>query len=221
MLRCNSCGVYLRGCPTQCPLCQCSLAGEPDETAGAFPPILSRQGSIRRLIAWIAFGSVSAAVICFTINLILPVGGWWSLFVVTGIGSLWIDFAIMIRKRKNLPKNILWQVAAISLIAFLWDKFTGFQGWSLDYVLPILCTCSMIAMAVVARIRWLHIQDYILYLVLDCILGIVSLVLIIMGTVRIVIPSAICFGVSVIFLASLLFFEGKALRAEFQRRLHM
>lgn len=221
MLHCNSCGVYLRGSPTQCPLCQCSLSGKPDDTEGAFPNILSRQASSRLLLAWIAFGSILAAVICFTVNLILPAGGWWSLFVVTGIGSLWIDFAIMVRKRKNLPKSILWQVAAISLIAYLWDRLTGFHGWSLDYVLPILCTCSMIAMAVVARIRWLHIQDYILYLVLDCILGIVSLVLIIMGSVRIVIPSAICFGVSVIFLAFLLLFEGKALWAEIQRRLHM
>lgn len=173
------------------------------------------------LIAWIAFGSVCAAAVCITVNMIIPAGGWWSLFVIAGIASLWIDFAILIKKRKNLPKNILWQVVVVSLIAFLWDLLTGLNGWSLDYVLPILCSCAMIAMTVVAKARRLDIQDYILYLVIDCVLGIVSFILILTGTVHILIPSAISFGASIVFLAFLLFFEGKALWAEIQRRFHL
>jgi hypothetical protein len=79
----------------------------------------------------------------------------------------------------------------------------------------------MIAMTLLAKIQRLRIQDYILYLVMDCILGILSFALILAGAVRVAAPSAVCFGASVIFLGALLFFEGKALRAEFQRRLHL
>lgn len=222
MLRCEHCGIDLLGAPSTCPLCQSVPSGTPDETERAFPDLPMLDPVInRRLLSWIAFATACMAVVCIAINLIFPAGGWWSLFVTAGIASLWIDFGIMLKKWKNLPKNILWQVAVVSLIAYVWDRFTGFHGWSVDYVLPMLCICAMIAMTVVAKIKKLHIQDYILYLGLDCVLGIVSFVLILTGAVRVVIPSALCFASSLIFLAFLLFFEGKSLLAELQRRMHL
>ena len=221
MLHCDHCGVDLPGAPGHCPLCQNTPSGTPDSSGQVFPNLPASRPISRVLLAWSVFCSISAAVICVAINLVLPAGGWWSLFVMAGIVSLWVDFAIVLKKRTNIPKGILWQVAVVSIIAYFWDLFTGFHGWSVDYVLPILCTCAMVAMTLVAKIRRLHIQDYVLYLVLDCILGFISFVLILVGTVHAVVPSALCFASSVIFLAFLLSFEGKALLAEFQRRFHM
>lgn len=222
MFRCEYCNIDLPDAPSRCPLCQNTPTGLPCGGERRFPILpASKKAASRTFLALIAFGTVCAAVICITINLILPAGGWWSMFVVAGIGSLWMDFAVMVKKRRNLPKSILWQVAAVSLIAYMWDRFTGFRGWSVDYVLPILCTCAMIAMTLVAKIRRLHIQDYILYLVIDCILGPISFILILVGAVHVVIPSAVCFGSSLVFLAALLFFEGRSLWTEIQRRLHL
>lgn len=222
MLRCEHCQVDLPGEQNRCPLCQSKPSGTEDGSNNRFPSLPEFRLTVSRiLMAWSAFGTVCVAAICITINLILPAGGWWSLFILAGIASLWIDFALILLKRKNLPKNILWQVAVVSLIAFLWDILTGFRGWSLDYVFPILCSCGMVAMTIVAKARRLDIQDYIMYLVIDCILGIVSFILILADAVRVVIPSAISFGSSIIFLGFLLFFEGKALWAEIQRRLHL
>jgi hypothetical protein len=143
------------------------------------------------------------------------------MFVLAGIASLWIDFALVLKKQKNLPKSIIWQVIVVSLIAFLWDIFTAYKGWSREFVLPILSVSALLALTVVAKARRLDIQDYILYLMIVCVFGIVSFVLILTGAVRVVIPSAINFCVAVVFLAFLLFFEGKALWAEVQRRLHL
>ncbi|OJU16622.1 MAG: hypothetical protein BGN88_01235 [Clostridiales bacterium 43-6] len=222
MQHCEHCRVELLGSQKRCPLCQNKPVGDPDARENRFPDVPKGKSSVgRMLFAWVAFLSVCAAAICVTINLILPSGGWWSLFVIAGIISLWVDFALILKKRKNLPKNILWQVAVVSLIAFLWDYLTGFHRWSLDYVLPILCSCAMLAMTVVAKVRRMDIQDYILYLVIDCVLGIGSLVFLLTGIVQIIIPSALSFGASLVFLAFLLFFEGKALLAELQRRLHL
>ncbi|MDR2132219.1 MAG: DUF6320 domain-containing protein [Clostridiales Family XIII bacterium] len=221
MSHCDHCNVDLPDAPRLCPLCQNVPTGAPDGEC-RFPPLPRPENPPGRiLLAKIGFGSVCAVAVCATVNLIMPSGGWWSLFVLAGIACLWADFAVMFRKRKNIPKSILWQVAIVFLIAHLWDRFTGFLGWSVDYVFPLLCTCALIAMTLAAKIQRLPIRNYILYLVLDCILGIVSFVLILAGVVSAVLPSAICFCASVIFFAALLFFQGDALWAEFQRRMHL
>ncbi|MDR1443805.1 MAG: DUF6320 domain-containing protein [Treponema sp.] len=221
MLRCEHCGVSLPGTQGRCPLCQSEPAGDPDGSRDRFPRLPeSRRTVSRALITWLAFESVCVVVICITVNITVPAGGWWSMFVLAGVVSLWIDFAVVLKKQTNPPKSIIWQVTVVSLMAFLWDICTTYKGWSLEYVLPILSTAAMLAMTVVAKVRNLDIQDYILYLVIACVFGIVSFVLILTGAVRVVIPSAINFCAAVVFLAFLLFFEGKALWAEFQRRLH-
>lgn len=94
-----------------------------------------------------------------------------------GIGSIWISLGLVLKKRKNIPKTILWQVGLLSALVFVWDWFTGFHGWSLNYVFPILCTGTMIAMSVIAKVRKLNIQNYILYLIIDCVIGFLSFTL--------------------------------------------
>jgi hypothetical protein len=221
MLYCKNCRIRLPGNYKRCPLCQGDLAGEADGTGNVFPVIPPRVGADHALTVRLAFASVVLAAVCTAVNLILPSGGWWCLFVVGGIGSFWISLTLVLKKRKNIPKTMIWQVGVLTVLAYFWDRVTGFQGWSLDYVFPILCTSAMVAMSVTAKIRKLDIQNYILYLVLDCVFGILSFALLVMGKITVMIPTAVCFASTVIFLAALLFFEGKALLAEIQRRFHL
>ena len=221
MLYCKNCKIYLSGQYKCCPLCQGDLTGAADKTGNVFPVIPKRIKTYHTLLAWLVFGSVAAAAVCIAVNLILPSGSRWFLFVICGIISFWISLVLVLKKKRNVPKTILWQVGVLSLLAYFWDLFTGFRGWSLNYVLPILCTSAMVAMAVIAKVRKLDIQNYILYLVIDCVFGILSFTLLVIGRTTKVIPSAICFASTIIFLAALLIFQGKALFAEIQRRFHL
>ncbi|GHU69802.1 hypothetical protein FACS1894184_14360 [Clostridia bacterium] len=221
MLRCEYCNVELPGAQSRCPLCQNRPIGTPDGSLARFPALSGSRIPISRvLIIWIAFGCVCASAVCVAVNMVIPANGRWSLFVIAGVASLWLEFAIAMKKRRDLPKSIIWHVVSVSIIAFAWDFVTGRNGWSLDYVLPILSTAGMLALTIVSKARKLDIQDYILYLFIACVLGFVSFVLILTGSVRIIIPSAINFCAAIVFLAFLLFFEGRALWAEVQRRLH-
>lgn len=195
MLRCNSCNVDLPGTPKQCPLCKGELTGKGDGGENVFPPRLASQKLFsKKILAITAFVSVCVSAVCIAVNLIFPAGGWWSLFVLAGYLSLWADFAMLYRKRRNFAKSILWQVAFVSAIALLWDFFTGFHGWALDYVLPILCVSAMISIVLLANICKLHVQDYIIYLIIDCVLGVSTLILILTGILHTVIPCAVCFA---------------------------
>lgn len=221
MLYCEKCRVSVTGRPKRCPLCKGDLSGLPEEGPEVFPRIPLTIHKHRTLIKFIALGTVVAGAVCVAVNLSLPDSGWWSVFVVAGILSFWLTFWVMMKKRGNIPKAILWQVALISLLAFIWDEGTGFHGWSVNYVVPFLCIGAMIAMPALARIMNFRIQDYILYLILDLILGLVPLLLLLLGPVTVPYPSAACVAGSIITLAALLLFEGRALRDEVIRRLHL
>lgn len=221
MLYCKNCRVRLPGKYDRCPLCQRDLTGHAEESGNVFPIISSPKSTHRSILAWLAFASVAASAICAAINLVLPEGGWWFLFVAGGIGSFWITLAVVLKKGKNIPKTILWQVILLSILTYSWDLLTGFHGWSLNYVLPILTTCAMVAIFAIAKARRLDIQDYIFSLILVSVFGLLSFILLILDRISVVIPTAICFASSIIFLASLLSFESKALIAEMQRRFHL
>ncbi len=220
MKSCPRCGVTIRQNPARCPLCQGDLSGGAEEVR-VFPVVQSVRRRHRVLLRLMIFGTIVAAVICGAINLSFPSGGWWSLFVAAGLASFWLSFAFVASKRGNIPKAILWQVAIISFLAVAWDFATGYHLWSLNYVVPILCTCAQGAMAVSARILRLEIQDYILYLVLDSLFGIIPLAFILLDVVNVVLPSAVCVAVSIISLSALWVFEGAALRAELRGRMHI
>lgn len=219
MLYCKNCKIHLSGKYACCPLCKGTLTGEADGAENLFP-VLSAPINHAMLMR-LAFGSAVTAAVSIAVNLISPFHGWWSLFVVFGIASFWISLALVLKKNRNIPKTVLWQVGALSLLAYIWDYFTGFRGWSLNFVLPILCTSAMVAMAVIAKVKNLDIQNYIFYLVIDCVFGIVSFTFLVIGRTTEVIPAALCFASTIISLAALLIFQGKALLTEAQRRFHL
>ena len=221
MRYCETCRVHVRGRQEQCPLCQRPLDGIADQTPAIFPDIPPAKKAPSYLIRLIAFATLIAAAVCIIINVSLPAGGWWSAFVVAGLISLWLSFAMVVKKRDNIPKSILWQVTIISALAIVWDLCTGFHRWSVDYVLPILCACAMGAMATIAQLMKLAINDYLIYLVLDAVLGIIPLILLLCGVLSVTLPSVICIAVSVISIAALFLFAGPALRADIARRLHL
>lgn len=221
MKYCEKCKVNITGKRTICPLCHQALTGDDNGQKEVFPyiPSIFKQHSL--MFRWALFFSVISAVICVTINLAIPKGGMWSLFVVGGIICLWISLTITICKRKNLIKTILYQVVTLSILSILWDHLTSWRGWSLDFVVPIICVSAMIAMGIITKVMKLEIQDYIIYLVIDSLFGIIPIIFLLLNMINIIIPTLICIGLSIISLSALLIFEGQNMKLELKKRLHL
>jgi len=165
--------------------------------------------------------AAAAAAVCGAVLLCAPRYSWPALSVLGGVGSGCLSVGIAVRKRKKPFKAVFWQICVLSVLAVAWDYGTGFRGWSLDFVLPILYACTMLAMAVTARLLRLQVQDYLVYLMMDILLGLLPLLLLVSGALRAAYPAAVCVSVSLILLAVLVLFEGPALRGELRRRLHL
>ncbi|MDF2950229.1 MAG: hypothetical protein K0R07_2279, partial [Sedimentibacter sp.] len=116
MKYCNSCKVNVVGNRKNCPLCQESLKGDKNEDE-VFPKISFVYKEHGLFFKMMLLVSIIVASISVSINILLPQGGAWSLFVLGGLGSVWASMISAINKRNNIPKNIVYQVMIISVIA--------------------------------------------------------------------------------------------------------
>lgn len=221
MQYCEKCKVSIHGHREYCPLCQERLSGSGRDSAEVFPFVenpLQKYHLVMRLIIFISF---AIAVVSVTVNVMFPVGYKWSIFVVAAIPCMWLCLYSVMLRRGNTPKNILWMVFLLSVLAVGWDFFTGWHRWSLNYVIPVLCMLAMGAMAVIAKVFHLRSADYMIYFILDSLFGIVPLLFLLTGWATIAYPSVVCVAASVLSLAALLTFEGENLILEIKKRLHI
>lgn len=222
MLYCERCKVNVAGDRTHCPLCQGPLTGEPNPEEEVFPKLAQPGRGIGFYCRMLLFATIVVAVICLAVNFMMKSEIWWAGFVLGGLASAWLLAGIALRLRHGIPKVILRLVILGSVLALLWDWFTGARGWAVGYAVPILCTAAMLALNVLPRILHLQIEDYMLYLIIDSLFGILPAVAYKMGMVRTsLIPSVVCVVTSLISLAAVLVFQGKALQAELSRRMHV
>lgn len=218
---CDKCQVSVAGDKTSCPLCQQQLSGEADGSQSVFPYIPSLQKQFAMLFKLAIFIGVACAVLAVGVNLTMPQTGWWSIAVVGGIVCYFVSVAFAINKWSNPTKNIIYQVVIVSGSTIIWDYFTGWNGWSINFVMPIICVSAMITMAIISKVLKLEIEDSILYWIIGIAFGLVPIVFLSVGVITVVYPSVICISISLILLAAFIIFEGKHVKIELRRRFHI
>jgi hypothetical protein len=221
MKHCPKCGVDIRGQARSCPLCQRVLENTNDEEQPVYPIIPTLYHQFDILIRIVLFATIALAIISVAVNFMLPKSGYWSLFVVGGVVCFWISLYFIIQKRANIIKTITYQVVIVSALSVIWDVLTGWHGWSIDYVIPIVCVAAMVAGGVITRIKKVPIEDYMIYVVLGALFGIVPIIFLLTGSLRIVYPSLICIAFSLLSLIALFIFAGPSIKAELKKRLHL
>lgn len=225
MKYCPVCKMNIRGDHSKCPLCQSKLTSsehaEDCDCGNIFPVIPTVLEQYKLIIKIAVFLSVSAAVIAVAVNFMVPHNRMWSLFVVLGIACVLVAFVIALQKRNNIIKNMYNQVIIVSVFAVIWDYITTWRGWSIDFVIPILLGFNIILMLITARIIKIKIEDYIFYLLINSIGGLIPLIFLGLDIIKIVYPSYICVILSVISLTALGVFYTNKLFAEIKKRFHM
>ena len=166
--------------------------------------------------------NAALALVCAAVDLLLPPATFWSGYVAAGIGTGWLLIAIALRRRRNIPKTILQLTLLCGALCCGWDAATGWRGWSVTYVTPILCTGAMLALLLLPPLLRLRFQDYVFYLAADILFSALPFAFAAMGLLEGPrLPSLICVCTGAVSLAALLVFRGKELLGEFSRRAHL
>lgn len=223
MINCAKCKVAVHGSQTHCPLCHGPLVGAPCPGEDIFPVPAPdvRENKKKNVMAQLAVGSASAVILCVAINFMVSFGHWWALFVLGGVASFWVCWFLTAKNRTTMPRGMVGQIVGISALAVLWDVCTGFRGWSVDYVVPILIAFGVLALSVLSCAGVILGDGIVFYHFLMGLMGIVPVILLLTKTATLLIPSVICAAVCALSLVQTLGFEMPRLLPELKRRLHV
>ncbi|HHU08061.1 MAG TPA: hypothetical protein GXZ59_06945 [Clostridiaceae bacterium] len=221
---CPNCGCAIRGYKARCPLdnepLYLSADARSDEARDVFP--VAEQKMNRLLLTRLfAFISIAAMVISIMINYTLELPINLPVMTLLGIISTWASVGAVVIRRRQISKIVTWQVTILSLLMLVWDWMLGWQAWSLNYAIPITMLAAQATLYILARALNLDSGDYMIYLLLCALLGLLPLLFLIFGWVTIQLPSVICVGVSLLMIAGALIFQGGVIKHELTKRLHI
>lgn len=125
-------------------------------------------------------------------------------------------------KQYNLLKSVMWGLLLVTVICIAWDEIFGWLGWSVNYVLPLMCLLVQISMLIISKIQSHSAREYMIYYVMASVYGIViPLVLMFVKVITVLPPAVVCVGLSFLFLMALVLFRGKEFKEEMHKKLHV
>ena len=118
-------------------------------------------------------------------------------------------------------KNAMWQLLLVTVLGILWDAFTGWHKWSLNFLFPVACLTVLCSMPAVAKIQKLEMAEYLFYLIQACAVGCIPLVLTAFHIVTAPYLSVVCSGISILILLGMFIFQRKNMLREFHKKFRM
>ena len=175
----------------------------------------------RQLYRIFSFLCLAAAVICGMTDFLISHEITWSAFAAGICLITWVLVSVTYRKRRNPLKGISWLLILFSGSCALLDYFTGWHGWSVDFVFPIACLVVLFSMGLITKVLQLEPSEYLFYLIQGCAFGILPLLLFIAGIIKVPAPSVLCGGVSFLFFMALMIFRPGEVRREMHKKFRL
>lgn len=215
---CKKCNVEILSNHTYCPLCQNPIKGIGKEIFPYVPTIQKRYHLFFKILL---LCSISISLLSIFLDIIIPTKIHFSIYIVAGLLCLNIILKISLTKRENIPRSILRQVVVISILTWLWDYFTGWHGFSISYVIPILCMVGSLDMIILAKVMKLYMDEQLIYFIDIVILGLVPSIFLLLNLVNPRLPSLICIFLNILAFFIILIFRWDKVIEELKRRLHI
>lgn len=226
MKTCPRCHIQVGGNAAYCPLCQNRLSG-PDD-APWWPKITPRVRRFGMLFKIVAFLLLAANVVAGAIDFLLveEPHRHESLLMLVWVIAILLVLRSLLRRRYNGPRQVFQLLLLVSALLIFTDWFHGYTGYSVDLVIPILCSVTLVCNFIFAFWRSRFTQNALVYMLLNIGIGVLPYLLLLfqVGTGRVdarSMPWVICLIISVITCLGLIIFQGRALRSELEKRLHM
>ncbi|MEG0021261.1 MAG: DUF6320 domain-containing protein [Bacilli bacterium] len=220
MKKCFKCNVMINTNTDDCPLCNTPL-NKNENGKDVFPILLTRYRSHELFYKILLLASIFGGILCLAINYLVSKDLKWSYFVIAGIVSFWITLIAGVRRRHYFLRMLFTEFNIILLVSFISNYFTGFNNlWSLTYVLPFISVSYILSVFITRIFLKSPLKDYIIYIYINCLIGIIPIILVFKDVVKVAWPSIISASLSVFLMLILFIFNRKQVTQELERRFH-
>jgi hypothetical protein len=222
MKTCKRCQLKIIDDTVTCPLCR-SVLGEADLVNDElrYPQVTFNSSSYYLLQKILLFISVIIIIASIIANYLLYKGVLWSIASVGAVLYSWTIIRHAVRNSIDLASKIIVQAISGSILLILIDSVIGFNGWSVNYVVPqiaILANVGIFLLLVVSKLDW---KRYVLHQMGMAFLGFIPFILSLFKIVTNPLMSYIAIVTSAIILVFTIIFGDKSLKSEITRRFHV
>lgn len=216
---CPHCKSSISGSWKTCPLCNHELVISDSPSKSSWQNVPLQFNRIKAIRSFISL-SLILVILYFVLDFFFHFKYFGLQYVIFGLLITWTTLVIIIRKRSNLAKMIIYMLIFFSIISIYFDYTLSWSGWSITFVIPILCISAQLGMTISTRFIKLKVKDYILYLQLAALLGFIPLVFLIMNWVVYYLPSILSVVLSFILFIITLFKYKNITLDELKKRFH-
>ena len=225
MKACDDCRVQVDGDHEFCPLCGSHLhSAEPfgyPLPHNHYPDLRDQTASTNFVLRVLLFITILGCTLSVLVNLMVDVSFLWCLIVLAAAAYLWLTIPPLLRRGVNYTRRILFQALFTSLLVVGLDIFLGYQGWSVDYVVPGLLAAGIVSigmMVVFNRLQWVQ---YVLYQVIMGLFGFIPLLLYFLGIAHSLVMVLVAAGLGLASILVTMVFGDRSIKTEFRRRFHL
>lgn len=220
MSKCRQCKIEVLDETERCPLC--GTVVEPTiEVENMYPDIRVKSRKLVFFSRLYLFLAVVIEMILINVCMLTEVQS--LVYIISGLvllfGYIVIKYAIL-GTSGYIAKTVVLTILAVLMFVAI-DFSVGYNGWSVNYVLPsgiLLIDAAILVLMAINRKNWQS------YLMLQIFMVVCSIVAVVLSAVQIItepIVSIIALDVSVILLLGTLIVGGRRSRVELKRRFHI
>ena len=217
MSKCVKCKVSLDIINNRCPLCNSEVKKTSNST---YPKIKQKVTNVlfRKIMLLIA---ITACILVSLINFILTPNIKWSIFVVLQIILMYYVFYHILNGRKKVIRLLFALNIIVCLLSMFWDYYTGFRGWSVNYVFPSLCITYGIFMLILRFVNYFAFRKNSSYIYLNVCLEFLPVLLLNLDKISVSILAYISAVLGIVNLVILIVFDGSSFKSDIERKFHI
>ncbi|WP_010096418.1 DUF6320 domain-containing protein [Ornithinibacillus scapharcae] len=219
---CHNCGVLIEH--VTCPLCHRKVANPTDTIKDNLYPeyremaIKKGYSFIRRIVTFISIVIIST---CLLINFLVSPNHLWALYIVGAVIYLYVSINHTVYSFAHTGSKIVGQVISFSIMVILIDITSGFQRWSVNFVIPFLIITATLLITIIILFKRMRWQEYVGFILAMIVMGFLPIGLYISGIATTLWACAITSLYALLTLIGMLTFSNKTFKEEFVRRFHI
>lgn len=213
MRKCNKCNIEFNGNFEMCPLCNSRMTGK--KTDNVFPKIKTSNPTL--LYKVLSFVSFAIGVLFAFTEYIISKSFYINKFVVLGLVTNYILVKFILKNYKDVLKMMNKYFLIILILFFTW--FLATKSLIITtYLIPILCIIIFVFNSITMLVlKNPYIIKFVKTILLDCLIGLIPLILVVFKLTTFEILSYICAILGLLAFVGLLIFCKEDIIEEFKK----